>query len=745
MRCAMFKHPYQSYSHYQIIFDEEKGEIYLSGFDFSKQVWVKLIDLPKTETLYKLIFSIVDNICVHTRQANFSFESDEQAFYFRVAFYCLVRKINPIEKEHEKYLDKFTYEFGIKEFDLVKRFLDVSKGGSSTKGKNKVSRFQQKCEFLGIQDKKLNILENYESDDSDEEIVFPEKDQQFSAKQFQAGIKTFLKKDLKKSTDTKNYYQLPIVSLSESVHQDLALINHVLKTSLDPKVPRLKFDKAGHLIHQDKAIKTLFAVPSFRGINHMHRFSDEVRRIRRTKKFQTQITGQSYFSESVLMDQFDFYQDAETTSKLGQDDNLLKLLKDKAETLEQQLLNLKQQDFVLVHNLSGGKNHFFSNLLHALQHVYSNGIVKLQRLQRFLIENTNISLQLLNAYNPFVSESETPYHAMRYACGLKSLYENAARRPCYHKDGKPTFPYIGEVSISLRTVQTIMGQYERNVLRQLSGVTTIKPSYEIAPELEATGFAWIPGDELVFSEVIKCPNFRSAYKTHYAEKFGLNKTLFEKFKFAIINAANDEERLQVEQNVLEWLCHYKSVDLMNKAIELAKQRGYELIFSASDFGLTDSLPHRDAVCIDNGRQIMLEKLADHLYQNISDQKVFLKEKLTSNNVSFYVVDEGEIKKALKDLGYSDVEINQFLLQEDILRTPPSIEKKSRSSLFDKTESDSPYKKYVQEGIDGITTSISHLSVSKSITTFSSIFGPTKNGNEEKLQPIPFQLQTLNRR
>jgi len=668
---------------YKVIFDNKNGDIYLQEKRESGEK-VRVLNLPRTRTRYELIFSIVDAIISRSLRKNFSFKEDKIAFLLREAFFFLVPKITPIQVEHKTMLSA-TNEFDVEEFDICKRFLD-----STTK--KEPARTNDKKTFLNITPENdiLHILDGYASEDSEEDPT----EKTDAENQLAAGIDKFISYLNKPFSEIPTHtFKHHVYTLSVSEGQDL---NKVLAFFREAKrnlsAPRLLFDGSGYLLDSNQTrISSKFVIPGFRGINHMPgRFSDDVRRLRRGRNFQEKLSGQPLYSEAVLMSQFDFYQENEKYDHLFEDE-LAESLQTNAKLLESHLLSFKDKDFILAINLSHSESgtKLFSNLLDLIQHIYSNGIIKAQRLLRFKANETDpngFELNIPNGYNPFVSESEEPYHAMKYACGLKPLYEPASMRPRYNQNGKPSFPYLGEISITLRGINIVASESERTLLRELRQATLVEPDRLIAPELEATGIGWLHEGEVVYTEAVKCPSFSGKYKSRYADQYGLTSQLFDLFKFHLTNQTYSlETREIIERALLEWLCCYKSIWLMEKAKKIAKQRGETLIFRSPGFIFSTEVPVSNNS--KNAQRIqILEKLSGYLSGKTTQKMAIFDKALgrKGDKLKLYAFSEAEIRQSLIKLEYSTEQINQFLNEEDSLRTPLSSEKKLRTPISSKS-------------------------------------------------------------
>lgn len=656
----------------------------------------RVLELPPVATRYNLIYSILDAIISRSLRKNFSFETDKIAEYFRQAFIILVPQLHPEYATKEfKNSPKKSEDFKLEDFDACKRFLDLRN--------SKDISFEKKLSYLSLEEDE-NLPMQYASDDSDVPAEDSDSEQELTDMQIAAGLEkhaNHIRKHNKTMPTRTHTHHLP----EQSAHNFKKLNDAVGKLSLDK--PRVTFNQQGQ-VEVNGVVMTHQSVfiPGFRAVNYMaSRYSRQVRRVFRRRDLQAKRMtdpinhnnkGTAYFSEAVLQTHMDFYQDAISVPQIfDKNSALYQSFLQTAMVLQQQLFNLRNADYIL---LWDDEARLFNHLVHCMQHIYTNGILKFQRALRFFItdEVQELNFELPNAYNPFVSESEEPYHALKYGFGLKALYERAALRPHYDQDGRPRFPYLGEIRITLRDLQTVFTKMERNHISSLKGHGHIQPPIPIRPELEATAMAYLPEGEVVHSEVLKCPNFSRKYKRQYQEEFGLNKDLFELFQRDLKKATpGTPARSAVEDHILEWLCSYHAIRLMTKAFELAQARNGILQFLGTHHELTDDVP-KDTPDNDQMTMGFRAQLAKIIYDKIKKnkspaQKIFAHD-LTSISTTLYAVSEKVVRDALKDLGLKTPDIQKFIDEEDKLRTSPSEGRISRSPLkrSDKTPKSSPY-------------------------------------------------------
>jgi hypothetical protein len=649
----------------------------------------QIFELPPVETKYDLVFSIIDALVSRSLHHEFDWKApDFVTQCLKRAFVCLVPKTEPITEEHKKDLPTNTNDFVTEHFDICKCFLDADKSHGVT--------FKNKLEFLGISDNCYYNL-TYASDDSDTPSEISDDEPGLNEHQRCAGITKF---DRFFGSKSKKTPEMPSKTFSldflfseetsearQKIKEDEDFFNEAF-SSITLDKPRADLAEDGALLKNEKrATQTHFLVPGFRGINYMaSRFSKEARQTWRRKDLQEKKTRAGVFSEAILQTRVDFYRDVDKIPEIfDQEAALYQSLVENAEALETSLSALKENSLVLAVGLSGGKYiRLFGNLLHAIQHVYTNGIIKAQRYLRHVMigddENIDLPLDLPNAYNPFVSESEEPYHALKYLFGLKSLYEPAALKPRYNQLGKPSFPYVGEILITLRGMNVVAGHHERHLLREFNGKTHVAPGREIGPELEATGFAWIPESQVKYCEVLKFPDFSGKYKSAYQAKFGLSKSLFNVIKVQLKKTTpGDNNRRDVERTLIEWLCCYHTVRLMKKAIDLADTS--TLRFLKSDHTLTSDTPGSQMKTNDKDAVAFRDELALKLKEDVTDSNLIFKKKLAGkSNLKLYDISEEMIKSAGKSLGKSVAEIQGYIDSEDKLRTPFSKPRQARTPL-----------------------------------------------------------------
>lgn len=642
-----------------------------SGKDNKKSEKKLLQKITLVGSSYELLFAIVDAIVNRSLQREFSFEKDIYAKNLRIIFGLLVPKFNmkySLVYIRDDLKVSTTMELAVKGFMGIKRLLDNDKSTAQEK-----RAFLNIDTLVGLDEALVQALENYHSEDSDTDGEKSEEEEDSSLpNRFRYSIEKNPKKEMIKASVNKfNAF----LQKRDPETQHLEVVDRKIK--IDAEV-----------------LPVEFVIPGFRGVNHMPlRFSDEARRLYRSKAFQDRRAEIPYYSEAALMSRFDFYRDTNGAQQHLLNDrednaNYIALNKN-AEELEQDLLKLRNENYILAKTLSNGSVddvRLFSNTLYFLQHLYSNGIIKSQRL---LFEDLKQKFPLfrkLSAYNPFVSESESSEHALRYSCGQKVLYLPAALHPHYDKNGKPSFPYIGEIFISIRDASVFAGNRERHQLRRLEAKRRVNPSLYIGPELESTGFSWLHKGEVVFSEVVKCPSFSGHWKNIYREKYSLNKAMFKSFQKRFRQSKSKEMRAVIENDVVEYLNKYYSDRLLKRAVEYAgKDR--TLVFLKSDGTLNFTLPRRDASAdFDETAETVRTSIERALYQYVKGKSKSPKiaVKLTSKEMKVYSLTPQEVKTELEKLKKGKTkkeqsDYKQFFWDDERMRTPLNAKSSPRTS------------------------------------------------------------------
>lgn len=645
-----------------------------------------LVKFTLMGSVYDFIFAIVDALVNRSLQQGFSFETDAYARHLRIAFALLVPKLDlsfGLSYDRAHLQGKKPAEFDVSAFMAIKRLLDSDNSKKKQADKEKFLKLgdgkKLTKHYADIQAALEKALDGYASDDSDVEGEESEDDD---------------------DSDDDFIYSIKSHTDRKQIAADMAAINRFL-AERDPESDSLDVADDGTVTIDGDVLPTQFVFAGFRGVNHMPiRFSDEARRVWRSAKMQARRSELPYFSEGILETGLDFYRDADAVREafLTDDNELLPDLIANAGLLEAAMLAVKDGGYILTRGLTNDSLtdvRLFGNFLHFLQHVYSNGIIKSQRLLREYLTIDGSPIILPNAYNPFVSESEAADHALRYTLGLKSLYQPAALHAHYRSDGSRSFPYLGEVYVSIRGMEVFAGDRRRHQLRRLESMHRVNPAMMIGPELESTGFAWLPNGEVVFSETVKCPSFKGHWTRQHKEKYGLSKSQFRSFKQRLERSHSKKNRNDIEQDIIEHLIKFHSQRLLRRAAEFSRSQGKVMVFLDAKGQLTFDLPKRDmSATQDADAKAIRQEVERACYEKIKKQQPDAGVKLTSKTLKVYHVSPDIVTQVIKELKEKHPDkmsaYDRFQRDEERLRTPPSRTSNKRSASTS-SSAPSPYK------------------------------------------------------
>lgn len=221
---------------------------------------------------------------------------------------------------------------------------------------------------------------------------------------------------------------------------------------------------------------------------------------------------------------------------------------------------------------TGFQNFSYDNLGELLQTVYTCNY----KLYFELLESDFFRNALLVPESPYISTAETPYHALRYAYGLKTFkgHQDETLRPRWRADGKPERPYAGKVYLFLHPLKDLK-EAHRIITMLFQGKCRVK--HEIHPEREISYFAEIPGDRIVYQHVAKYPSFRK-YKKIYEYKYGIDANLFKLFK-NFLKKCRRENRLDCFTSLIgEYLCAFHEMRFVSIAERAAKEKKGTLVY-----------------------------------------------------------------------------------------------------------------------------------------------------------------------
>jgi hypothetical protein len=288
----------------------------------------------------------------------------------------------------------------------------------------------------------------------------------------------------------------------------------------------------------------------------------------------------------------------------------------------------------------------YSNLAFLLQNIYTQDYDGFHDL---IAKDPNLKSMLLNDANPFFSMGDTPYHACKYAYGIKYYkgHKDDRLRPKWRHDGKAERPYSGVVYVSLHPLSDFTSNGPLHLIT-LNREAEIKCASELTTiaERESCFPAYLQEDRVIDKHIAKYPSFKGNYKKIYQYKYGLTEALYNKFKqkFAETNPHTDENRA-VKKLLGEWLCSFQEVKMIDVARRAAELRGGVLIYRdiKGRFSLTppiDSINRNTA------------KMTEEIRTPVK-QKQKLRTVRTKSTTIVPVLDDNRVSQILDSIGKSD--------------------------------------------------------------------------------------------
>lgn len=216
---------------------------------------------------------------------------------------------------------------------------------------------------------------------------------------------------------------------------------------------------------------------------------------------------------------------------------------------------------------------------------------KFMRIQSVLRE------YLSHPENPFVSTGDLPFHALRYAYGLKSYpgHQDERLRPRWNTEGRAERPYSGKFYVSAYTLEEYLTQPANHVFSMHTTGEIVALSTNKA-ERETSFFSYQPGKNIVYQHVAKYPSFNGDFHDLFEYKYGLNKELFRIFKESLKTARpHSDENWNAKALLGELLCAYQEAVTLDFMRSYALKQGAVLIYRSrwGTFEFTPSNIHSE--------------------------------------------------------------------------------------------------------------------------------------------------------
>jgi hypothetical protein len=255
----------------------------------------------------------------------------------------------------------------------------------------------------------------------------------------------------------------------------------------------------------------------FRGIGY---FSDRWNAASRAIH-RKELNPQPLYSESIIIRNSDLWYNYPGFDNIDQDN-----LKRDAKILLKHLIELKKtKPLILTKN---SKYRFFADLLEFMQFVYTNGIERfLPLLKKLSDQFPGLKDFFPREGNVMISTSELPFHAIKYARGIKEPYSQFGLPPRYNKHGRPEKPYNGKLCITSHPIKDFLTYAKPNIIRELHELGAVTTKSNIGPELEVSFLSYIQKNKFVHAEKVRLPSFaHDKYPMHYLNKYGLTEEIY---------------------------------------------------------------------------------------------------------------------------------------------------------------------------------------------------------------------------
>lgn len=346
--------------------------------------------------------------------------------------------------------------------------------------------------------------------------------------------------------------------------------------------------KLNQLIAQGKSIKdalselqaeakeknetfTSFYVAQYRGVAHVNtKWNKQNRKDHRSDKDEV---NEPQYSSSVLeslgLNLFGNYAE---TKRMQREDKAR--IENQANLLKEVLLTMRE-----VKPYQYG-NYTYRNLAYVLQNIYTqdyHGFLKLLNTDPWL------KTILFNGAIPFVSMGDNPYHAAKYAYGMKPYagHEGDILQPNWHSDGRAERPYSGVVYVSLHPISDFDVDGPLHLIT-LNRNAEIKLNNElvIIAEHESCFPSYLPEGRVIHKHIAKYPSLKAQAKEITFHKYGLSKDECDKFRQALLvdNKPHTEGYKRAKALLGEALCSYQEVRLIDIARKAAEERKGVLIY-----------------------------------------------------------------------------------------------------------------------------------------------------------------------
>lgn len=316
---------------------------------------------------------------------------------------------------------------------------------------------------------------------------------------------------------------------------------------------------------------TDFYIAQYRGVCHVK--SKWNQSSRRAHRADTNEINEGQYSASVYQAQglnlFSHYAQAKQRQREDK-----ARFEEEAETLKQILLTMREPKPYRYGTYS------YRNLAYVLQNIYTEDYSGFIRL---LSADPRLQSILLNDAIPFVSMGDHPYHAAKYAYGLKAYKGREAEilEPHWQADGRAERPYSGVIYTSLHPITDFDSNGPLHLISlNRAAEIHLRDEVLIIAEHESCHPAYLPEGRVIHKHIAKYPSFKPNYKEIMQGKYGLTKGEYDAFRAALLEGPRPHtKQYDYYKSLLgEAMCSYQEVRLIDIARAEAEARGGVLIY-----------------------------------------------------------------------------------------------------------------------------------------------------------------------
>lgn len=361
-----------------------------------------------------------------------------------------------------------------------------------------------------------------------------------------------------------------------------------------------------------------FFKPAFRGVAFLtDRFNAESRYKYRVK----QHTGETVFADYVHKATGIPYTDHYTPEQL-------RLLTQEAKNIQEIIDQLKESGKQAAFFRKEGEPPF-ENFYYMHQHYYSREYdgyldsissvlqnekpAKPARTEKQFAIMKNLFRGFKVAANPFVSVSDFPNHAIRYAFNLKSQYIGSQQNSVYKSkirvyDGSTKYMHFGKIFIFLIPV----GQARlSNWTLHANDKITLTPS--ILPEAETSYPGMIPGEYLAGELIVRFPDFSQDYQTGFKDKYNMDANTYNSFRNRYQSATTPTLKEKVDNALISHLSVFYEEKFMEFAEDEAKRREGTLVYDNLKNGFSSTKPElKDVKKLNAAKKREREEMTDEI-------------------------------------------------------------------------------------------------------------------------------------